>query len=85
MKSFNYVITDEIGLHARPAGMLVKESAKYESKIMITCEGRSAEARRLIAIMRLGVKQGQEVTVSAEGPDEDKAIADMEVFFKENL
>lgn len=85
MKSFNYVITDEIGLHARPAGMLVKESAKYESKIMITCEGRSAEARRLIAIMGLGVKQGQEVTVSAEGPDEDKAIADMEVFFKENL
>ena len=35
MKTFNYVITDEVGIHARPAGMLVKEAKKYESQIMI--------------------------------------------------
>ena len=85
MKSFNYVITDEVGLHARPAGLLVKEAKKYASKVTISAGGKNADATRLMAIMSMGVKQGAEVTVSVEGADEDTAVAEIEKFFKENL
>lgn len=85
MKSFNYVITDEVGLHARPAGLLVKEAKKYASKVTISAGGKNADATRLMAIMSMGVKQGTEVTVSVDGEDEDTAVAGMEKFFKENL
>ena len=85
MKSFDYVITDEVGIHARPAGMLVKKVKEFSSKITITKGEKSAEAQKLMAIMALGVKKGDTVTVSAEGEDEEAAAAAMETFFKENL
>lgn len=85
MKSFDYTITDEIGIHARPAGILAKKAKEYASKITITKGEKTAEAQKLMAVMSLGVKKGETVTVSAEGEDEEKAVADMETFFKENL
>lgn len=85
MKSFNYVIKDEIGIHARPAGLLVKEAKKFESAITLECGGKKAAATKLMAIMGMGVKTGNEVTVSAEGADEDVAIAAMKDFFEANL
>ena len=85
MKSFDYTITDEIGIHARPAGILAKKAKEYASSIPITTGGKTAEAQKLMAVMSLGVKKGETVTVSAEGEDEEKAVADMETFFKENL
>lgn len=85
MKEFSYVITDEIGIHARPAGMLVKEAKAFSSKITIEANGKSAEATKLMAIMSLGVKSGAEVVIKAEGDDEDAAIAKMEEFMKANL
>ncbi len=85
MKEFNYVITDEIGIHARPAGMLVKEAKAFTSKITIEANGKSADATKLMAVMSLGVKNGAEVVIKAEGEDEDAAIAKMEEFMKENL
>ena len=63
MRTFEYVIKDEIGIHARPAGVLVKEAKKYESKIILSANGKSAEATRLMAVMSLGVKCGQTVKV----------------------
>ena len=85
MKSFDYTITDEIGIHARPAGILAKKAKEYASRITITKGGKTAEAQKLMAVMSLGVKKGETDTVSAEGEDEEKAVADMETFFKENL
>ena len=85
MKEFSYVITDEIGIHARPAGMLVKEAKAFTSKITLEANGKSADATKLMAIMGLGVKTGAEVVIKAEGEDEDAAIAQMETFMKENL
>ena len=73
IQQFNYVITDEIGIHARPAGMLAKAN------------GKAAEVTKLMAVMQLGVKKGAEITVTAEGEDEDVAIAKIEAFMKENL
>ena len=85
MRTFNYEIKDEIGIHARPAGLLAKEAKKYASKIVLNANGKSAEVTKLMAVMQLGVKQGAEVVVKAEGEDEDAAIERMEAFMKETL
>ena len=85
MRSFEYTITDEVGIHARPAGLLVKEAKSYDSVIKVTKGGKSAEAKKLMALMGLGVKKGDTVTVSVEGGDEDAVAAKMEEFFKNNL
>lgn len=86
MKSFEYTITDPVGIHARPAGNLTKEAKKYESSIKLTnAAGKSADVKKLMALMGLGVKQGDTVTVTIEGGDEEGVCAAMETFFKENL
>ena len=85
MKSFEYVITDEVGIHARPAGILAKKAKEYTSKITLTKDGKSAEAQKLMAVMSLGVKKGETVVVSVEGEDEGVAFPEIETFFKENL
>ena len=85
MKTFEYTVTDAMGLHARPAGMFVQEVRKYKSRITLSAKGRSTDGRKLMVIMGMGIKQGDVVTVSAEGEDEDTAIAAIEKFFKENL
>lgn len=85
MKSFEYVVKDELGIHARPAGLLVKEAKKFTSKIVLSKDGKTAEATKLMAVMALGVKQNHTVTVTAEGDDEEAAIAAMQKFFEEQL
>ena len=85
MKKFEYVVKDEVGIHARPAGLLVKEAKKYESKITISKDGKSAEATKWMAVMGLGVKCGQSVEVSVEGGDEDAAFEGIKAFFEANL
>ena len=85
MKSFEYVITDPVGIHARPAGILVKEIKKYASTVTIAKGEKSVNALKLMALMGMGIKQGDTVTVSIEGPDEDTAAATIEEFFKANF
>ena len=85
MKEFNYVIKDELGIHARPAGMLTKLANTYESKISITKGEKTIEATKLLMLMGLGVKQGETVTIRIEGADEEAAFEGMQKFFDENL
>ncbi len=86
MKQFTYTITDPIGLHARLAGLLVKAAKGLDSTVTVACTGgRSAEATRLMALMIMGVKSGETVTVTVEGGDEEASAAAMERFFRENL
>ncbi|MCD7905970.1 MAG: HPr family phosphocarrier protein [Clostridiales bacterium] len=85
MKSFNYVITDEVGIHARPAGLLVKAAKALSSTVVIKSGGKSADATRLMAIMGLGVKKGTEVTVEVSGANEAADVVEIENFFKNNL
>ena len=85
MKEFNYVITDPEGIHARPAGILVKQAAGYQSSVKIAKGEKSADAKRIFGVMGLGVKTGEEITITVEGADEDTAAAELETFFKENL
>ena len=73
MKTFEYTIKDELGIHARPAGLLVKEAKKFESECTITKDGKTKKLTQLMMLMSLGVKQGDTVTVTAEGADEEAA------------
>ena len=85
MKEFKHVINDPMGLHARPAGMLVKAVAPYASKVTIVAPTGTADARRLMGIMRLAAKAGMELTIQVEGVDEETAAAELQAFLAANL
>ena len=85
MKEFKYVITDEVGIHARPAGLLEKEAKQFTSTITVIKGDKSAKATALMKLMGMGVKKGDEVTVTVEGDDEEAAAAAIEAFFKANF
>ena len=86
MKEFKYTITDPVGIHARPAGLLVKEVKKHASTItIVNKDGKAADAKKLLALMGLVIRQGDEVTVKVEGDDEADAAAAIEAFLKANL
>lgn len=73
MKTVTHVIADPLGLHARPAGLLVKLAGDFESDIVVTTSTGNADAKRIMALMRLGAKQGTLLTVTCSGPDEEAA------------
>ena len=85
MQKFSYVLTDAEGIHARPAGELVKQAKGYKSKAMIAKDGKSVNAAKILAVMSLGAKQGQTVEFTIEGEDEVQAAAELEAFMKANL
>ena len=85
MKEFKYVITDELGIHARPAGLLVKEAGKFQADIKIKKGEKEADAKRIFGIMGLAAKKGDEIVLTADGTDEADAIAAIEDFLKANL
>ena len=85
MKSFSYTVKDELGIHARPAGRLVKEVKNFESKVTLEKDGRVIDASRLMAVMIMGIKKDQTVTVTVEGADEDAAYDALKSFFETNL
>lgn len=86
MKKFEYTITDPVGIHARPAGLLVKAAKALDSAVTIEkAGGKSAAATKLMAVMGLGIKQGDIVSVTVEGGSEDANAVAMEQFFKDNL
>ena len=86
MKSFDYVITDPVGIHARPAGILVKEVKNYKDSTITLAKGeKSVNLLKLMALMQMGIKQGDKVTVSVEGGDEEAVCAKIEEFFKANM
>ena len=85
MKEFKYVITDAEGIHARPAGELVKAAKEFSSKITITKDGKAGDGKKIVGVMALAVKGGNEVTITVEGEDEEAAAAKIEEFMKSNM
>ena len=88
MRTFTYRITDPLGIHARPAALLAKEAAAF-ADTAITVEkvalAKAAEAGQLLRLMSLGIRQGDEIRVTATGRQEDAAIAALEAFFHAHL
>ncbi|MCD8380564.1 MAG: HPr family phosphocarrier protein [Lachnospiraceae bacterium] len=87
MKVFDYTIKDEIGIHARPAGLLNKEAKKYSSTVTVARKdnGKSADVKKLMQLLALGIKCNDTIEVTVEGADEDAAAVALEEFFKANL
>ncbi len=85
MRSFMYTIKVPVGMHARHAGMLVQEARKYSSAVTLSKGERSADARGILGLMGLGVKQGDLVKITVEGEDEDIAAVKMKAFMWEHF
>ena len=85
MKTIEYTITDALGIHARPAGLLVKEAGKFQSKIRIASPKREVDAKRIMGVMGLGVKGGDTIKLTIEGEDEEAAAVAMQAFLESNL
>ena len=85
MKTVTHVIADPLGLHARPAGLLVKLAGDFESAIVVTTSTGTADAKRIMALMRLGAKQGTLRTVTCSGPDEEAAAEAIRRFLTDHL
>jgi phosphotransferase system HPr (HPr) family protein len=85
MQEISYTIVDPDGIHARPAGKFVEQMQKYSSAISVNRGDTSADAKKLFAIMKMRVKQGETITVKAEGGDEEEAVKIALAFLKEHL
>lgn len=85
MKELAYTITDPDGIHARPAGMLVKKMQEFKSDVNIAKSGKGASAKKLFQVMKLGVKCGDAIVVTAQGEDEDEAVAAARAILEANL
>ena len=85
MKEFKYTITDALGIHARPAGLLAKEARRFQSVCTLTKGDTTYKLSQLMMLMSMGIRCGDEVTVRAEGADEEAAIAALAAFFRAHL
>ncbi len=85
MNTFEYTIQDAVGIHARPAGQLAKLAKTFSSTVTITKGDKSVNATKLMALMSMGVKQGDTITVTIEGADEAEAATTMKTFLEQNL
>ena len=85
MQTFEHTIKDPHGMHARPAGLLVKETSKYKSIITFVKDDKEADAKRIFSIMGLGLKCAQTLTVKIEGDDEETASQNLKKFMDENI
>lgn len=85
MKQIKHILTDPAGLHARPAGLLVKTASGYTSRVTVTTPTGTADGKRLLALMKLGAREGVELTITVEGTDEDAAAAALKALLKEKL
>ena len=81
MEKFTYTITDPAGIHARPAGLLVKTAAGFKSTCKVEGNGKTGDLKRIFTVMGLGIKAGMTI----EGEDEKEAASTLKSFLKENL
>lgn len=85
MREIKHIISDAMGIHARPAGLLIKEVGRFHCSITIKKGAKEADAKRIIGVMGLGAKQGDEITLTFDGPDEEEAAKVIAEFLETNL
>ena len=85
MREFTYTITDPLGLHARPAGLLVKQASLFTSKVRLFSGEQEADCQRLLSVMKLCVKQNSPLRFLIEGEDEEETHQALETFCREKL
>lgn len=91
MKETKIIVNNKVGLHARPASIFVQEATKHVSEIKVSCQDpetkeiREVNAKSILGVLTLGVFQGMEITISAEGDDEVAAVEALETLVKNNF
>ncbi|MCL2248537.1 MAG: HPr family phosphocarrier protein [Oscillospiraceae bacterium] len=85
MTTIKHIIADELGIHARPAGQLVKAAGAFKCEIKLGTPEKMVDAKRIMGVMRLALKQGDTLTMTFDGEDEKEAADELERFLKENL
>lgn len=85
MREIHLVITDSLGLHARPAGLLARKVKAYKSSVLLEYGDTTIECKRMLAIMEQQIKKGDAITITIEGEDEDRAYEELKAFCEENM
>lgn len=85
MIEFQFTVTDSEGVHARPAGQLTKLAQKYQSHVTLCCKEKTADAKRILAVMALCAKCGDCLVIQIEGEDEQDAKTAIESYLAANL
>jgi len=85
LEKIRYIIQDELGIHARPAGLLVKTAAGFPCKVMVGTPEKMVDAKRIMGVMGLALKQGQEMVMTFDGEKEAEAAGALAAFLRENL
>lgn len=84
MKELSYTIKDPAGLHARPVGAIVKLAKESSSKITLSHNGKTVDAKKLFAIMGLAVNSGETIQMTFDGSDEETACSAMKEVLEQN-
>lgn len=71
------VVQNQVGLHARPATFFIQKANEYKSSIWIEKDERKVNAKSLLGVLSLGITKGLNITIEAEGPDEEEAVNDL--------
>lgn len=85
MISRDVMVVNETGLHARPASILVQKASQFKSEIIISRGKKEANAKSILALMTLGASKGSQLTLEAEGEDEEKAVEKLANFIEKEL
>ncbi len=85
MKTFEYTITDPVGIHTRPAGQLAALAKTFSSTATVSGNGKTVSAKKMIALMSLGIKSGQTVEITCEGEDEEACSTALQEFLTNHL
>ena len=85
MVSKTIVVTNQVGLHARPATFFIQKSNEFKSSIWIDKEGRKVNAKSLLGVLSLGITKGTQIEIIADGDDEEAAVAALETLIESNF
>lgn len=85
MKEKTFTITDDTGVHARPATLLVNKAGQFQSEVEMQYNGKTVNLKSIMGVMSLGVPKGAEIKITADGSDEEQAIAGIEEVIKQHL
>ena len=85
MIEIKHIINDPLGLHARPAGQLVKQAAAFACNIQVGTSNKLVDAKRIMGVMGLALKQGNEMIMTFDGADEQEAAKAVQEFLLKNL
>ncbi len=85
MVSKTIVVTNQVGLHARPATFFIQKSNEFKSSIWIEKEERRVNAKSLLGVLSLGITRGTEIEIIADGVDEEEAVAALETLIESNF